>query len=124
MSNMYLVINFCASSNFCDGSNASINGTVGTNFYSIFKYHRSTTFHFFKPLVSIFFGVIIECIATNDGACLYNNVVSNNGVIEYANTRINSTIFSNAYMVTNKSLRHNISAFSYESACCYRFCRF
>src|SRR6202008_822090 len=92
MTYMYKVVDLGSCTNHRIATYTTINCAISADLNKIFKYNSATTIQFFIMNIPVDFFIIIKCITTNNGACLYNNIVSYHTMIQNANIRLNNAI--------------------------------
>ena len=112
MPNVNEVVKFCPFANNRIMAYTPVDSAIGTNFYKIFYDYPATARHFFIPVCSVFFCVVIKGITAYNSARLYYYIIANNTIIHDRNIGVNDAIFTNYHLVTNKGSRIYKTAFA------------
>src|SRR5690606_22784752 len=102
MSNMNLIIDLSACSNYRIATNACINRTSCPNFHAILNYYAAATGQFIILQCTIFSFLIIKCISTNNGSGMYDNMIANFRMVINSYVGMYPTIIANSHIRTNK----------------------
>ncbi len=110
---MYQIIHFGTCTYHRIGTYAPVDGTVGPNLHPIFNHYPAATVHFLVMNIPVRLFVIIKSITAYDCSCLDNNIITDNTMIKNGHIRMDDTILTDSYLVTDISTGHYHRAFTY-----------
>ena len=102
-------------------ADTTVDRASGANLNMVANDHAPATGHFFIPYIAVLFGIIVECIAADNGAGLDDHMIANDHMVHDRHIRIDHAVLSDLHMIADEHGRIDIRSFADRCAVAYGF---